>query len=93
MDLMYKDFRFREVREIAEAADYDLERIKKSYDYMTNYGSEVEVPIAFMKDCIKNEYYNSTSTPKKPTRNAFNDFEKRPMQDFDELEKFLIENE
>jgi plasmid replication initiation protein len=91
MDLMHNDFKFKEVREIAEAADYDVERIKKAYEYMNNYSAQISVPIAFMKDCIKNEYYNSPVNPKKP-KNSFNNFEQHNDWKFDELERQLLEN-
>ena len=92
MDVMHSDFKYKEIREIAEAADYDVERIQKSYEYMQNYGSTIEVPIAFMKDCIKNEYYKNQSGARPAKRNSFNNFEQRKVEDFDELERRLLEN-
>lgn len=93
IDLMHDDFKLREIREIAETADYDIIRIKKAYEYMTGYGGTVEVPIAFMKDCIKNEYYENTSGAKKTSKNSFSSFEnQRTDIDFDELEKQLLDN-
>ena len=60
---------------------------------MTNYNSTVEVPIAFMKDCIKNEYYDNTSKHKTATKSAFFNFEQRnDYDDFDELERQLLDN-
>ncbi len=91
-DLMCGDFKSKEIREIAEAADYDIERVRKAYEYMNNYSSTIEVPIAFMKDCIKNEYYNNSFSPRTSKKNSFNDFEQRTGEDFDELERQLLEN-
>ena len=90
--LMHDDFKIREIREIAEAADYDYDRISKAYNYMLSYSSPIEVPIAFMKDCIKNEYYENKATTRKPKMNSFNNFEQRTYTDFDELEKQLLDN-
>lgn len=92
IELMLDYFKVREIREIAEFADYDIEKIKKAYEYMTNYNTTVDVPIAFMKECIKNEYYNKVS--KRPIRkqNAFNNFEQRKDIDFEELERELLDN-
>ncbi len=90
--LMHDDFKIREIREIAEAADYDYDRISKAYYYMLSYSSPIEVPIAFMKDCIKNEYYENKATTRKPKMNSFNNFEQRTYTDFDELEKQLLDN-
>ena len=94
IDLMHDDFKLREIRELAELAEYDYDKIKKSYDYMNSYSSPVDVPIAFMKDCIKNEYYNNKTTKFRPKKNnnSFNNFEQRDDYDFEELEKKLLDN-
>ena len=86
------DFKLREIREIAEAADYDLSKIKKAYEYMQNYGTDIDVPIAFMKDCIKKGYYNTESKPKAAKNNSINNFSQRTDYDFEELERKLLEN-
>ena len=92
IELMHDYFKIKEIREIAECADYDLEKIRKSYEYMQNYNTTVDVPIAFMKDCIKNEYYNNKAKPLIPHKNSFNNFEQHTYNDFDELEKQLLDN-
>ena len=92
IDLMHDDFKMREIRELAEEADYDVDKIKKSYEYMKNYSKTIEVPIAFMKECIRNEYYLQKKSQTKPKLNSFNNFEQRGDIDFEELERQLIEN-
>jgi plasmid replication initiation protein len=92
IDLMHDDFKTKEIRELAEAADYDIDKVKRSYEYMQTYNTTVEVPIAFMKECIKNEYYSNKAKPKKPNKNGFMNFEQRDDYDFDALEKILVEN-
>ena len=92
IDLMHDDFKMREIREIAEEADYDLDKIKKSYEYMKGYSKTVEVPIAFMKECIRNEYYLQKRNTLKTRINSFNNFEQQTDIDFDELERQLREN-
>ena len=92
IDLMHDDFKLREIREIAEAADYDISKIKKAYEYMQNYGTEIDVPIAFIKDCIKKGYYNSESKPKAAKNSSFGNFTQRTDYDFEELERKLLEN-
>lgn len=92
IDLMHDDFKLREIREIAEAADYDISKIKKAYEYMQNYGKDIDVPIAFIKDCIKKGYYNTESKPKAAKNNSFNNFSQRTDYDFEELERKLLEN-
>ena len=92
IDLMHDDFKLREIREIAEAADYDISKIKKAYEYMLNYGSDIDVPIAFIKDCIKKGYYNTESKTKSAKNTAFKNFSQRTDYDFEELERKLLEN-
>jgi plasmid replication initiation protein len=92
IELMHDYFKIKEIREIAECADYDLEKIKKAYDYMLSYNTTVDVPIAFIKDCIKNEYYSNKAKPIISNKNAFNNFEQNIITDFDELEKKLLDN-
>ncbi len=92
IDLLHGDFKIKEIRDIAECAGYDLEKIRKSYEYMQSYVTTIDVPIAFMKECIKNEYYNSKATPKKPEKTKFHNFEQNTNDNFDELEKLLLDN-
>ena len=92
IEFMLDYFKVREIREIAEAAEYDVDKIKKAYNYMLNYNTTVEVPVAFMIDCVRNEYY--ANVPKKQIRpkNSFNNFEQRQVDDFAELERKLLDN-
>ncbi len=92
IELMHDYFKIREIREIAEEANYNIEKIKQAYDYMLNYNSTIDVPIAFIKQCIKEEYYNNKAKPFKASKNNFNNFEQRNDYDFDELEKQLLDN-
>ena len=89
---MHSDFKLREVREIAEDADYNYDSIKQAYEYMQNYPTTIEVPIAFIKDCIKNKYYLKKAEPKKPKKSGFLGFEQRDNLDMDDLERLLLDN-
>ena len=92
LDLLHGDFKVKEIREIADCAGYDLEKIKKAYEYMQSYVTTIDVPIAFIKDCIKNEYYDRKATPKSPGKTRFHDFEQNSNDNFDELERLLLDN-
>ncbi|MCR5402993.1 MAG: replication initiation protein [Butyrivibrio sp.] len=92
IDLMCSVFKVREIREIAEYANYDVDKITKAFKYMQEYGSDIEVPIAFMKDCIHNEYYENTSKFQAVKKNSFNNFTQNPVIDFEELERQLLDN-
>ncbi|SFC86442.1 replication initiation protein [Butyrivibrio sp. YAB3001] len=92
VDLLHDDFKGKEIREIAEFAEYDIDKISKAYEYMQNYATKIDVPIAFIKECIKNEYYNNAAKPMYPKKNAFNNFDQNDNGNFDELEKILLDN-
>ncbi len=92
IDLLHDDFKVKEIREIAEFAEYDIDKVRKSYEYMNSYDKQIDIPIAFIKDCIKNEYYNNKAVPKYPSKNIFNNFEQNSDVDFEELEKSLLDN-
>ena len=91
-DLMHSDFKIRKIREIAKTADFDVDKVKKAYEYMQNYSKPIDNAIAFMKDCIKKEYYNQEKKPYMPKKNSFNNIMQREDLDFEEMEKLLVEN-
>lgn len=92
IDLLHDDFKIKEIREIAETAEYDLEKITKAYNYMLSYEKQIDVPIAFLKECIKNEYYAQKSKPMYLKKNTFNSYEQNQIDNFEELEKKLLDN-
>ena len=92
IELLHENFKVKEIREIAEFSGYDLEKVRSSYEYMKTYGTKIDVPIAFIKECIKNEYYMSKAKPMYPKKNTFNNFVQNKTDDFEELEKLLLDN-
>ena len=91
IEILHSDFKVKEIREIAESAEYNIDKIKKSYEYMQSYEKTIEIPIAFIKECIKNEYYLNKAKPMQP-KNSFNNFEQSTDNNFEELEKLLLDN-
>ena len=91
IEILHSDFKVKEIREIAEFAEYNIDKIKKSYEYMQSYEKTIEIPIAFIKECIKNEYYLNKAKPMQP-KNSFNNFEQSTDNNFEELEKLLLDN-
>ena len=92
IDLMHDTFKLREIKEIAEEAEYNYEKIEKAYEYMKNYSKEVEVPVAFMKECIRNEYYLQKKGKAKTSSGSFSQFDQRTYSNYEELERLLLEN-
>lgn len=92
-EVMHCDFKLAEIREICKHADFDKTKILNAYEYMHSYNSSIDIPIAFMKSAISNEY--SVESLKKITKvpkNAFNRFEQNTNENFELLEKQLLDN-
>ena len=92
IDLMHDTFKLREIKDIAEEAEYNYEKIEKAYEYMKNYSKEVEVPVAFMKECIRNEYYLQKKDKTKASSGSFGQFDQRNYSNYEELERLLLDN-
>ena len=82
------DFSSKDLKTIAEAADYDLQKIKQAYDAMTAVQGGVNNPTGFMIRAIKEGY--KASKPRKSAA-TFNNFQQIEY-DFDELEEQLLDN-
>lgn len=82
------DFSSKDLKTIAEAADYDLQKIKQAYDAMTAVQGGVNNPTGFMIRAIKEGY--KASKPRKSAA-TFNNF-KQIEYDFDALEEQLLDN-
>lgn len=82
---MDSSFSIRDVRALAELANYDVARVRRAYDLMLKNVTKIETPIAWLKEAIKNNYQES-----KPI-NKFNNFPQNTY-DFEELEQQLLEN-
>jgi plasmid replication initiation protein len=92
IDLMHDTFKLREIKEIAEEAEYNYDKIEKAYEYMKNYSKEIEVPVAFMKECIRNEYYLQKKPKTKATSTSFGKFDQRNYNNYEELERLLLDS-
>ena len=82
------DFSSKDLKTIAEAADYDLQKIKQAYDAMTAVQGGVNNPTGFMIRAIKEGY--KASKPRKSAA-TFNNFQ-QIEHDFDALEEQLLDN-
>lgn len=90
VELMNDIFKYSEVKNIAEYANYKTEEVKKAYAYMLMQGG-VESPVAYMKACIKNKYYDNKARRISDRKNNFANFQQNTY-DFEELEKKLLDN-
>lgn len=81
---MDASFSSKDLKSIAEASKYDMNKVKKAYEILENMGNDVLNPTGFMIKAIKDDY-------PKPKKTKFNNF-KQNEYDFDELEKALLDN-
>lgn len=75
-----------ECREIAKAAGYSIERVKKAHEAAKQQKEFKSSYTAFMIWAIKDDISPNTKTSKKSAKGGFDDFEQREY-DYDELEK------
>ena len=87
LDLFRGSIKFKDVKAICAAADYDVEKIKKAHQVMEN-ATSVDNIVGFMIKAIKEDWDKPVS---KSRTNKFGEFEQNSY-DFDELEKTLISN-
>lgn len=101
MDMFDIRLKIKDVKAIAEAAEYDLEKVKKAYEVMNKSSSDVDNVVGFIISAIKNDYDvvekkkdkpdKKAGKKSKPSKNSFNEFEQNTY-DFEELEKDLLAN-
>lgn len=82
-EIMKSDFNMKEINEICEYADFDLDKVLSAYEVYKS-SPNVNVPIAYMKAAIKQGY-------KKKIQKKKADFEQNTY-DYEQLEMELIRN-
>lgn len=85
-DMIEEKLRLKDLRAIAEAAEYDFDKVEKAYNVLCQT-SEVDNITGFMIKAIKDGY----EEPVKFKRRAFSNF-KQNTYDFSELESQLLDN-
>lgn len=90
------DLKTREKKQIAETANYNIERIKTAYEILCDYEkrNKVESVVGFMIDAINKEFSKNTrgESSSRTNKNAFHNFNQRDYSDayYDELEQKLL---
>lgn len=83
---MILELRTRDIRSIAESANYDFDKIKRAYELSKN--SDVKNLVGWMIDAIKNNYPDpvpSKRGKKKTASNKFLNFKQREDVDYDAI--------
>lgn len=82
-ELISENLKTKDIRIIAEAANYDFEKVKKAYQIATASTKDIPNLVGFMKAAIKNSY----ETPvRKNASNSFLNMERVDV-DYDKLAK------
>ena len=79
----------KDLKAIAEAADYDIRKIEKAYKIMENTSGDISSITGFMIKAIKNDY--DMPVKRKGKKNTFTDYEQQTLN-FEELESKLLDN-
>lgn len=90
LELIEEKVTLKDIKAIAIAADYNVQKVKDAYEIMKDSSSTVDNVVGFLIKAIQNNYKKVSvhNTPRKP-KNSFCDFEQREL-DFDEIEKKLL---
>ena len=87
MDLVPVKIKINDAKAIAEAANYDIDSVRRAVDALNANTSDVNNVVGWLVKAIKEGW-----TPvKKAAKNSFNNF-KQNNYDYDEIEKNLIAN-
>lgn len=88
-ELIKEKIRIKDIRLIAEKANYNIEDVKKAYAVMSSSRSKIENVVGFMLKAIEDGYSDPVEkVPPCNFDNKFNNFSQREY-DYDSLEKIL----
>ncbi len=98
LDSMYslikEPLRLKDMKAIAEAAEYDIEKVKKAYNVLEKTTAPVNNVVGFLLKAIENDYSDPVEkkgTSREGGASQFNQF-MQTEYDFDELEKDILAN-
>ena len=88
-DLIEEPLKIKDLAAIAEAADYDKEKIEKAYRYMKSSPGDKENVVGYLIAAIKNNYGDNV---KAKGKNSFHNFKEREISEAEmqQLELKLI---
>jgi len=85
-DYIDEKIKIKDLKTIAEEADYDINKIKKQYDLMKKKKNKIDDIVAYLIKAIRDDYSEPVTKV-----NSFNSFEQNHY-DFKELERKLLDN-
>ncbi len=84
--------KLKDMRALAKASDYDIEKLEKAYELSKN--SSIENLVGWLITAMKEGYEAKPSDRKNEIKNKFNNFEQMEFNDIDieQYEKLIIDN-
>ncbi|GEM_PF-2310985 len=89
-DLIDEPLKLKDIRAIAETADYDFDKVKAAYEIAEESSADIENLVGFLKSAIKNGYEKPVS--KKAKKSTFVDIDADEI-DYDEIAKRKIDRQ
>jgi plasmid replication initiation protein len=89
-DLIDEPLKLKDIRAIAETADYDFDKVKAAYEIAEGSSADIENLVGFLKSAIKNGYEKPVS--KKAKKSTFVDIDADEI-DYDEIAKRKIDRQ
>ncbi len=92
-EFMVESYKIKDLKAIAKAADYDMDRIKSAYGYMKSSSSDKSNAVGYMIAAIKNDYARGPRVMgSAQATNGFHNFSGRDYSDkyMEEMEQKLI---
>lgn len=90
-ELIEEPLKLKDIRSIAEVANYDLDKIIDAYNIAKKSSTTIKNLTGFIKSAIKEEYEMPVERKGKKNNLAFNDFPQREY-DYEQLELKLLSN-
>lgn len=89
-DLINEPLKTRDCKAIAEAAEYDFEKIKKAYSLAEKSSADIQSITGFIISALKNDW---ESTEKKGNIKGFGNFDQRDDIDYNKLAEEIRKNQ
>ena len=90
LDLIEEKVTLKDIKAIAKAAEYNVQKVKDAYEVLKNSSAPVDNVVGFIIKAIQNDYKNVPAKKKvKAHTNTFTQFEQREY-DFEAIEKEVL---
>ena len=97
MELIEEPLKLKDIKAIASASEYDIDRIKAAYKIVKSQAGEIRNLTGYLISAIENEYQSVTVEAKESGKKGYvkkNQFNQMTLVDYDfeEIEKYIVNN-